>query len=88
MNTGCKKEWTRKYLKTVFTGKFMNGAWKENLENLYFEREKALLPATQGVLERAIAQEKAKELKAKVKRLKSEKWKMGKSFIYTRKREY
>jgi len=82
MNTGCKKEWTRKYLKTVFTGKFMNGAWKENLENLYFEREKALLPATQGVLEGVIAQEKAMELKAKVKRLKSEKEKWGR-VLYT-----
>ena len=58
MKNDCKKEWTRKYLNTVFTGKFVNGAWKANLENIFFEREKALLPATQGVVEMLIENEK------------------------------
>ena len=61
MNNGCKKEWTRKYMKSVLTSKFLNGAWKANLENILFEREKALLPATQEVLKRIIIAEKKKE---------------------------
>ena len=58
MNNNCKKEWTRKYINTVFTIKFVNGVWKENMENILFEREKALLPATQGVLETILENEK------------------------------
>jgi hypothetical protein len=36
----------------------VNVAWKANLENIFFEREKALLPATQGVVEMLIENEK------------------------------
>ena len=77
MKNDCRKEWTRKYINTVFTGKFVNGAWKANLENIYFEREKALLPATQGVLERINILEKSIELTKKIKDLKWEKQKFS-----------
>jgi len=77
MNNECKKEWTRKYINTVFTGKFVNGPWKANQENILFEREKALLPVTQDVLERINEMERNKEkineLNKKMKDLKWEK---------------
>jgi hypothetical protein len=47
MNTECGKEWTRKFLRDSFTATFINGDLKAWRENLLFEREKALLPATQ-----------------------------------------
>ena len=47
----CDKEWSRKILVENFTAKFMNGNWKRNLEEVAFDTEKALLPATQGIVE-------------------------------------
>ena len=47
----CDKEWSRKYLVQNFTAKFVNGDWKKNLEDVAYETEKSLLPATQGIVE-------------------------------------
>lgn len=47
MNSDCGKEWTRKFIRDSFTASFIKGPLKEWRENLLFEREKALLPATQ-----------------------------------------
>jgi hypothetical protein len=52
MNTNCDKIWTREFVRENFTIKFINGALKEKKESLVFEREKAMLPATQEVVER------------------------------------
>ena len=51
MNNDCSKEWTRKFLVENFTKKFVTDDWKKNIEKVLFDREKALLPATQGVVE-------------------------------------
>lgn len=51
MNNDCSKEWTRKFLVENFTKKFVTDDWKKNREKVLFDREKALLPATQGVVE-------------------------------------
>jgi len=47
MNTDCGKEWTRKFLRDSFTATFINGPMKEWRERNLYDREKALLPATQ-----------------------------------------
>jgi len=47
----CDKEWSRKFIVQNFTAKFVNGNWKKNLEQVAYESEKALLPATQGIVE-------------------------------------
>lgn len=47
MNSACDKEWTRKFLRDSFSATFINRELKAWRENLLFEREKALLPATQ-----------------------------------------
>jgi hypothetical protein len=54
MNTECQKEWTRKFLREHFTLKFINEELREKTENLMFDREKAMLPATQDIVEREI----------------------------------
>lgn len=57
MNNECEKTWTRKFLVAQFTKKFINTNWKAILEALGLEREKALLPATQGIVEQIIERE-------------------------------
>ena len=47
MNNECNKEWSRKFLADKFTQKFVNTDWKKNREQVLFDKEKALLPATQ-----------------------------------------
>jgi len=49
MNNDCGKAWTRKFLVQNFSKSFVAGPWKKNRENVLFDREKALLPATQEV---------------------------------------
>lgn len=43
----CKKKWNRKFLSTQFPQSFLQQEYRAHRENLLFEREKALLPATQ-----------------------------------------
>lgn len=48
----CKKTWSREYLDTVFTKKFINNDLKKHRELVLLDREKAMLPATQPACER------------------------------------
>ena len=57
----CGKEWPRKFLVDNFPKKFLTVDWKETLEKVGFDREKALLPATQGFVEQQIAKEGIKK---------------------------
>ena len=51
MNTQCGKIWTRKFLRTNFTLKFINTDLKKKKEQILFEREQSMLPATQIIIE-------------------------------------
>lgn len=51
MNNECFPEWSRKFLVQNFTKTFVNNDWKKNREKVLFDTEKALLPATQHVVE-------------------------------------
>jgi len=57
----CAKEWSRQFLANAFTNKFVTTTWKLNQQKLLFERERALLPATQALVEQLIAKEKIQE---------------------------
>lgn len=52
MNTACGKTWTRAFMVSQFTGVFLTKTYKEHRERIFFEKEQALLPATQEVIER------------------------------------
>ena len=54
MNTTCAKEWSRKFIREKFTNVFINTKFKNHLEELLFDQEKALLPATQPIIEEKI----------------------------------
>jgi hypothetical protein len=54
MNPECAKEWSRKFLRQTVTGVFLNSKYKEHLEDVLFDKEKALMPATQPLVEEII----------------------------------
>jgi len=61
MNPNCSKIWTRKHIRDIFTLVFINGALKEHKEKILFDRERALLPATQPIIEGKILAKKIDE---------------------------
>ena len=61
MNTTCAKEWSRKYIREKFTGVFIDTKFRSHLESILFDQEKALLPATQPVVEEKIRKDKVRK---------------------------
>jgi len=59
----CKTGWNREKLMENFTKKFVGKTFKERRENLLFERERALMPATQAAAER---EKKLRSLKKQI----------------------
>lgn len=57
---GCKKEFTRNFIFVNFDGKFVQNTYKKHTENVLFDREKSMLPATQVEAERLIKIKKTK----------------------------
>jgi hypothetical protein len=51
MSPDCGREWTRKFIRDTFPLSFITGQLKEHRETLLFQREQALLPATQPIIE-------------------------------------
>ena len=51
MSPECSKIWTRKHIREIFTLVFINGPLKEHKEKVLFDKERALLPATQPIIE-------------------------------------
>jgi len=54
MKLSCGKEWSRKFLRENFTNSFLTNKFKKHIEDILFEREKALLPATQPLVQEKI----------------------------------
>jgi len=61
MKPECAKEWSRKFLRENFTNTFLTSKYKEHLENLLFDQEKALMPATQPLVEEKIRKRNIKK---------------------------
>jgi hypothetical protein len=51
MDGKCGKEWSRKFLVQTFSKTFLNGPWRKNVEKKLLDKEMALLPATQCIVE-------------------------------------
>lgn len=67
MNPPCNREWTRQFMSASFTAVFLNKKFKTHRENVLYERERALLPSTQPLVEREYAMEKIRIEIAKVR---------------------
>ena len=52
MNTACGKTWTRGFMIENFTQAFLTKTLREHKERVYLEKEMALFPATQELIER------------------------------------
>jgi hypothetical protein len=61
MNRECSREWTRKFMTDTFPGTFINVRWKAHREQLIFDVERAMLPATQMIVEVIMEQENIDE---------------------------
>lgn len=51
---GCKAQWSRIYIDSWCTKNFRNMTYRQHRENVLYEREKALFPRTQVVVEKII----------------------------------
>ena len=51
MNPECAKQWSRKHIREKFTLVFINSRLKQHTEKILFDKERALLPATQPIVE-------------------------------------
>lgn len=54
MNPQCNKEWTRGFVNAKFTNVFVTKKLKKRREEILFDIERSLLPATQPIVERTI----------------------------------
>jgi len=61
MNTSCGKEWPKKFLKNNFTQAFLNTKYKTHLEDVLYDQEKALMPATQPLVEEKVRQKRIRD---------------------------
>jgi hypothetical protein len=58
MNNECEGEWTRQFLKQEFTQVFINGKYKKHREDVLFNIERSLLPATQPIVEAIVTKDR------------------------------
>ena len=56
----CGKEWSSKFVRQSFPNVFINTKLKSHLSDILLEQERALLPATQPIVEEEIRREKIK----------------------------
>ena len=61
MKPECAKEWSRKFLRENLTNVFLTSKYKEHLQDVLFDQEKALLPATQPLVEEKILKRNLKK---------------------------
>lgn len=57
MSPECAKPWPRKFINEHFSQLFVNKTLRKHRENVLFDQERALLPATQPFVEREIRKE-------------------------------
>lgn len=69
LNSSCGKEWSRQYVATTFTKTFMCNEYKKHRESVLFDQERALLPATQPIVENILRREK---IDIEIKRIEAE----------------
>lgn len=77
----CKKEWSMDFMTDAFSKSFVNTKLKMLRENLLYEREKGLMPATQSYVERLIQERELiddmKELRMQKRELKQKLYQGG-----------
>lgn len=82
----CNKEWSRQFLTKTFGQTFMSKSLKKHREEILFEKERAMMPATQPIVENLMQVEqmkrRLKEIDAERKRLAEEKTELWQRIYY------
>ena len=68
MNISCGKDWDRKFIKANLRATFINNRYKKYMENILYEKEKALMPATQPLVENEIRKNKLQQDSVEISR--------------------
>lgn len=80
MHPNCYKEWSRKFLSDKLTQVFLNKKYVPHIENILFDKEKALLPAAQviveGKLRKKNIQKRMKQIDEEINALQIKKWEL------------
>lgn len=80
MHPDCYKEWSRKFLSDKLTQVFLNKKYVPHMENILFDKEKALLPAAQEIVEEKIRKknirEQMKHIDEEINALQVKKWEL------------
>ena len=88
MNPTCGKDWTRQHLKAGFTNKFITKDLKEHREQILFDQERALLPATQPFVEAIRLKDKhdinVRKVQRKINELKEHIYKLERDYVVQR----
>jgi hypothetical protein len=86
MKPECAKEWSRKFLRENFTNTFLSSKYKEHLENILFDQEKSLMPATQPIVEEKIRKRNIKkqmmEIESLIEDLRKQQRVLERSLLY------
>jgi len=61
MNTNCNKTWSRAFICEHFTKKFLTQTLRDHRESIFLELQRAMLPATMPIVERAIRAEQLEQ---------------------------
>lgn len=88
MNTSCGKIWTRQFIVNTFTKVFITKSLKSHREQVLFDQERALFPATQPVIEEQIRYEKytrkIQKIDDKINQLKHDKYNLTEQYTNNR----
>jgi len=57
MSGDCNRKWTPEFLSNHFSKKFVNGEYKNHCEKVLFDKQRALLPSTQPLVENILKRE-------------------------------
>jgi hypothetical protein len=58
MNPPCNREWTRQFIAKSFSDVFLSKKLKKKREEILFDIERSLMPATQPIVERLLRPQK------------------------------
>ena len=74
MSPECDKEWSRRHIVNTCGQTFANKAYKKHREQILYDKERALLPATQQIVERI---QMVEQLKMEVKEIDAERLRLS-----------
>jgi len=57
MNNDCDRQWTPEFISNHFTKKFVNIDLKSHFEKVLFDKQRALMPSTQPIIENILKEE-------------------------------